>query len=224
MERQFYNTVRDRMTVFGRVGMTRRVFLCTAAAIRSRAQGRLQVPIHRVMDARAHCTPEQLRHFWSSIWPEAVRDFNRGGIELQTSDGPGEVRRSAGDNPILIGLRRGVINLVLTDHLPMYWDNGRSLAGVTTLWDGYPVSMITLPYAHGNQIPFLSVNTCVHELLHVLLQDIFVSRPNWYQSDGREFRSDWYATGLWIFHDGGGIRESAQACVDRLRSAVSGRT
>ena len=90
------------------------------------------------MDARAHCTPEQLRHFWSSIWPEAVRDFSRGGIELQTSDGPGEVRRSAGDNPILIGLRRGVINLVLTDHLPMYWDNGRSLAGVTTLWDGYP--------------------------------------------------------------------------------------
>src|SRR5437588_60977 len=62
-------------------------------------------------------------HFWSSIWPEAVRDFSRGGIELQTSDGPGEVRRSAGDNPILIGLRRGVINLVLTDHLPMYWDN-----------------------------------------------------------------------------------------------------
>jgi len=64
------------------------------------------------MDARAHCTPEQLRHFWSSIWPEAVRDFSRGGIELQTSDGPGEVRRSAGDNPILTGLRRGVINLV----------------------------------------------------------------------------------------------------------------
>jgi len=61
-------------------------------------------------------------------------------------------------------------------------------------WDGYPVSMIALPYAHGNQIPFLSVNTCVHELLHALLQDIFVSRPKWYQSDGREFRSDWYAT------------------------------
>jgi len=198
--------------------MTRRAFLWTAAAIRSTAQGLLRVPIHRVMDVRAHCTPEQLRQFWSSIWPETVRDFSQGGIELQTSDGRGEVRRSAGDNPMFVGLHRGVINLVLTDHIPLYWDNGRALAGVTTLWDGYPVSMIAIPYAHGNQIPFLSVNTCVHELLHALLQDIFISRPKLYQSDGREFRSDWYATSLWLFHNGAAIRESAQACLDRLRS------
>ena len=184
--------------------MTRRdlILVAAAAAIPSRAQAWLRVPVHRVMDARAHCPPEQLHRFWSSIWPEAVRDFRQGGIELQTSDGPGEVRRSAGDNPILVGLRREFINLVLTDHLPMYWNNGRALAGVTTLWDGYPVSMIALPYAHTNQIPFLSVNTCVHELLHALLQDIFVSRPKWYQSDGREFRSDWNEYGLRRFHDG----------------------
>jgi hypothetical protein len=204
--------------------MTRRHFLWTAEAIRSSAQGRLRIPVHRVMDARAHCTPEQLRHVWWSIWPEAVGDFSRGGIELQTSDGPGEVRRSAGDNPIFAGLRRGVINLVLTDHIPLYWDNGRALAGVTTLWDGYPVSMIAIPYAHGDQIPFVSVNTCVHELLHALLQDIFVSHPKWYQSDGREFRSDWYATGLWLFHDGAAIRESARSCLDRLQSGAAART
>jgi len=54
-------------------------------------------------------------------------------MDLQTSDGPGEVRRSAGGNPVFVGLRRGVINLVLTDQLPPYWDNGRALAGVTTL-------------------------------------------------------------------------------------------
>jgi hypothetical protein len=172
------------------------------------------------MDARAHCPPEQVHHFWSSIWPEAVRDFSRGGIELQTTDGPGEVRHTAGDNPIFIGLRRGVINLVLTGHLPLYWDNGRALAGTTTLWDSHAVSMIAIPYAHGNQIPFLSVNTCVHELLHALLQDIFVSRPNWYQADRREFRADSFATGLWLFHDGTAIRESAQVCLDRLRSSA----
>jgi hypothetical protein len=133
------------------------------------------------MNARARCTPEQLRHFWSSIWPETVRDFRQGGIELQTSDGPGEVRRSAGDNPIFVGLRHGVINLLLT----------------------------------------VSVNTCVHELLHALMQDIFVSRPKWYQSDGREFRADSYATGLWLFHDGAAIRQSAQACLDRLRAGAA---
>lgn len=169
------------------------------------------------MDSRAQCTPEQLQHFWWSIWPEAVRNFSRGGIGLQTSDGPGEVRRSPGDKPIFIGLRRGAINLVLTGHIPMKWDSGRALAGVTTIHDGYHVCLIALRYAHGDQVPFLSVNTCVHELLHALLQDVFVSRPKWYQTSGREFRIDWHATGLWLFREGAAIRQSAQAYLRRLR-------
>jgi hypothetical protein len=172
------------------------------------------------MDSRAKCPPEEVRHFWASIWPEAVRNFSQGGIGLQTSDGPGEVRRSAGDKPIFIGLQRGVINLVLTDHIPMKWDSGRALAGVTTIYDGYHLCLIAIQYAHGNQIPYLSVNTCVHELLHALMQDVFVSHPNWLQTGGREFRIDWYATGLWLFHDGAAIRKSAQAYLGRLRSAA----
>ena len=119
--------------------------------------------------------PEVLQRFWWSIWPEAVRDFGLGGIALQTTDGPGEVRRTAADNPFFVGLRRGVINLVLTARLPLYWDGGRALAGVTTIHEGYHVCMIALPYAHGNRTPFLSVNTCVHELLHALLPDVFVA-------------------------------------------------
>ena len=99
----------------------------------------------------------------------------------------------------------------------MYWDNARSLAGVTTLYEGYHVCVIALSYAHGHQVPFVSVNTCVHELLHALLGDIFVSRPKWLESGAREFRIDWYATGLWLFRDGAAIRKSAQAYVARLR-------
>jgi hypothetical protein len=203
--------------------MTRRDLLWTSAAIPSSTPSLLPVPVHRVMDAHARCTPEQVHRFWSAIWPEAVRDFRRGGMELKTTDGAGEVRRSAADNPVFVGLRRGVINLLLTSRLPLYWDNGRALAGTTTLWDGYAVCMIALSYAHGNQIPFVSVNTCVHEILHALMQDIFVSRPKWYQADGREFRSDSYATGLWLFHDGAAVRQSAQAFLDRLRSAAAAR-
>jgi hypothetical protein len=203
--------------------MTRREFVGAAAAIapasRVGAQARLLVPVHRVMDSRARFTPEQLHRFWWSTWPEAVRTFGQGGIALQTSDGPGEVRRSPGDKPILVGLRRGVINLVLTDHIPMKWDSGRALAGVTTIYDGYHVSMIALQYAHGNQVPFLSVNTCVHELLHALLQDVFVDRPKWYQGGEREFRTDWSATCLWLFHDGAAIRKSGRTYLDRLRAA-----
>jgi hypothetical protein len=201
------------------VELTRRNFIgIVAAATGSGAPGRLPVPVHRVMDARALNSPDQLHQFWSNIWPEAVRDFGRGGIELQTSDGAGEVRRSPGDKPIFIGLRPGAINLVLTDHIPMYWDRGQALAGVTTIHEGYHVCLIAVRYAHGDQAPFLSVNTCVHELLHALMQDVFVSRPKWYQTGEREFRIDYYATLLWVFRDGAVVRKSAQGYLARLRA------
>ena len=140
MHRQVYNTRRAAIESRGSGGgVTRRNFISTlaAAASPSNAPGRLLVPVHRVMDSRAQCPPEQVHYFWSSIWPEAVRDFSQGGIGFEVSDGPGEVRRSPGDKPIFIGLRRGVLNLVLTGHIPMKWDSGRSSAGVTTIYDGY---------------------------------------------------------------------------------------
>jgi hypothetical protein len=200
--------------------MTRRDFVWTAAAATAAlaTEAPLIVPVRRVIDTRAKCTPEQLDRFSSSIWPEAVRDFSRCGIQLQGSEGRGEIRRSPGDRPIFVGLERGVLNVVLTYHIPMRWDHGRGLAGVTTLHEGHHLCVIALEYAHGHQIPFLSVNTCVHELLHAMLQDIFLSRPKWYQADEREFRIDWYATRMWLFHDGAAIRKPAQAYVDRLRS------
>ncbi|HWQ54742.1 MAG TPA: hypothetical protein VN442_13740 [Bryobacteraceae bacterium] len=201
--------------------MTRRDFLWTAAIAAGVApKSPVVVPVHRVVDTRT-CTPEQLKRFWWTIWPEAVRDFNACGIQLQTSDANGEIRRSAADRPIFTGLKRGVINLLLTDHLPLYWDSSRALAGVTTIHEDYHICLIALRYAHRHQVPFLSVNTCVHELLHALMQDIFIGRPKWYQTGGREFRIDSYATALWLFHNGAAIRESAQTYVGRLRSDLT---
>jgi len=202
--------------------MTRRDFLWAGTVAPTLGlEPKLAVPVHRVMDSRIQCTPEQLRRYWWSVWPEAVRDFDRGGIQLRCTDANGEVRRSPGGRPIFIGLSPGAINVVLTDHIPMYWDNGRALAGMTTLHEGYCVCAIALSYAHGDQIPFLSVNTCVHEILHALLQDIFVRRPGWFQSGVRESRIDWYATRMSLFHDGAAIRKSAADCLTRLRSAAA---
>ncbi|HUI81480.1 MAG TPA: hypothetical protein VLY24_26325 [Bryobacteraceae bacterium] len=203
--------------------MTRRDFLGTAAIATSAPSATelpVTVPVRRIVDARAKCTPEQLNRFWWHIWPQAVRDFNRCGIRLQTSDAAGEIRRSAGDRPIFIGLERGVVNLILTDHLPLYWDNSRALAGVTTIHEGYHLSMLALRYAHGHQVPFVSVNTCVHELLHALMQDVFVRNPSWNQIGEREFRIDAFATSLWLFRSGAAIRKSARAYVARLSSAA----
>jgi hypothetical protein len=206
--------------------MTRREFVWTASAalFRPAPPARLVVPIHRVMDLHPQCSSDDLRRFWWSIWPEAVGAFGRGRIDLQTTDGPGEVRRTAGDKPIFLGLRRGVINLVLTGFIPMHWDRARALAGVTTIYDGYHVCVIALRFAHGNQVPFLSVNTCVHELLHALLQDVYLIRPSWYKDGQREIRTDAYATRLWLFHDGGAIQASGRTYLTRLRAEAAARS
>jgi hypothetical protein len=100
----------------------------------------------------------------------------------------------------------------------MNWDNARALAGVTTLYEGHSLCVIAINYAHGDQAPFLSLNTCVHELLHVLLQDIFVTRPKWWQVAARETRIDSYATRLWLLHDGAAIRRSARPYIVRLQA------
>src|SRR5262245_59558970 len=170
--------------------MTRRRFLSVTAVAPialSNSQRPLTVPVQQIIDGRAKCTPEQLQRFSSVIWPEADRDFGCAGIQLQSSHSVAEIRRSPSGMPLFSGLAHGVINLVLTDHIPMEWDRGRALSGITTRYYGYHLCAIALKYAHGHQIPFLSVNTCVHEFLHVLLQDIFESRPNGLLRDGREF-------------------------------------
>jgi hypothetical protein len=174
----------------------------------------LIVPVHRVMDSRANCTPQQLKRWWNVIWPEATRDFGRGDIRLQTTDASGEIKRTASSRPLFTGLERGVINLVITDHVPQ--DYG-AVAGVTTRWEGYDLCVLALSDAHANQVPYFSVNTCVHELLHLLLQDVFMKKPSWYQTGQHEIRIDWYATRLWLFGEGDTIRRSAETYLKRAR-------
>ena len=196
--------------------MTRRHFFSTAAAAAVRFSGQppLIVPVHRVMDARVQCPPEQLH-------PEALQFAHRALSVLLRTCVIIFILKVSGffisfssykcDFRIEPGRRLSLRPLV----------KGRALAGVSTIHEGYHVCLVALRYARGNQIPFLSVNTCVHELLHVLLQDVFVRDPKWFQTGGREFRIDWYATGLWLFHDGAAIRKSAQAYLGRLRSAIA---
>jgi hypothetical protein len=207
--------------------MTRREFLSTipaAALVPAASQALVVVPVHQILNSHANLLAEQIGSFWSRIWPEAVRDFGFCGIRFDCTVTTGEVKRSPGDRPVFTGLDRSVLNFVITDRIPMAWDGGRALSGVTTMFEGYPLCMVALNHAHCHQIPFLSVNTCVHELLHVLMLDIFEGRPDGFAGQAREFRIDCYATGLWLFHDGAAIRKSAHTYVERLRAEVASRS
>jgi hypothetical protein len=197
--------------------ISRREFFALATAFaRTPAPAPLVIPVRIVIDTKANWTSRQIGRFWSSIWPEAVADFARGGVRLESTTGTGQVERPPFRQPVISGLERGALNLVVTDRIPTEWDNGRALAGVTVLYRGYHMCMIALAEAHGNQIPFLSVNTCVHEILHALLHDIFEARPGGVHGQARELRIDSYATCLWLFHIGAGIRESARTYLELL--------
>lgn len=177
----------------------------------------LDLPLHVVTDARIRWAPGQLDRFWTAIWPEAYRDFAACGIRLHNTAGAGDVRRSPGGRPIFTGLVSGGLNLVITDQIPLNWDRGRGLAGVTARYEGFHICVIALSAAHGHQCPYVSVNTCVHELLHALMGDIYEARPAGWLGDWREFRIDRLATELWLFHEGAEIHAAAARYLEHWR-------
>ena len=197
--------------------MTRRSLLCLPASLLA-STGTMSVPIQHIFDTRANASREQLDRFRQRIWPEAVNDFSRCGIQFQTKLTESDVGRSPAGSPIIRNLDRAAINLVITRNIPLRWGRGRGVTGVTTQIDGCPVCMIALDFAHTHEIPFFSVNTCVHELLHVLTGDVFERRPKGLSGAMREARIDAYATRLWLFHDGAEIRRATNLYLNRLRA------
>ena len=195
--------------------VTRRTWLLLAATAGGAASPPVSVPLRLVFDSRTHWTP-QSKEWWSQIWKEAVDEFRHCGINLAVASASGEIRRTASEKPIFVGLGDRTLNLVVTRRLPSEWDRGRGVAGVTTMWEGRHLCVIGLEYAHGHRIPFLAVNTCVHELLHAFMLDIFERRPPGLEGSAREFRIDTYATRMWLFGDGSAVRDSTIAYVKRL--------
>ena len=179
------------------------------------AEAPLVLPVRHVLDSRARL---DLREFRSRIWAETVRDFGRCGMQFSVTEATGEVRRLPSGLPRFAGTERRAINVVLTDRIPIEWAKGRGIAGVSTMQDGHPVCLIALDYAHAHKIPLLAVNTCVHELLHVIFGDILEPRPKGLSGQAREFRIDAYATRLWLFHDGAEIRRAAGSYMRLSRS------
>jgi hypothetical protein len=188
--------------------------LLAATAARATLQP-ISVPVRLLFDSRTAWTPQR-KHYWSRIWKEAVDDFDRGGIDLRVTSGTGEIRRTASDKPMFTGLGDRTLNVMVTQRLPAEWDRGRGVAGVTTTWEGRHLCAIALDYAHGHRIPFVAVNTCVHELLHAFMLDIFERRPPGLEGSAREFRIDVYATRMWLFGDVSAVRESATSYLKRL--------
>jgi len=189
-----------------------------AAGAASGPAARLEIPLVRITDKYARSNPASRTQFLTRIWKEAEQVFASVGMSLRTVDRVGEVLQYPSGRPRFRCLERGIINIVLTDRVPLDWDKGRSLAGVSAMYEGFCICVISMNEAHGNQIPFVSVNTIAHELLHVLLQDVFRDRTSVFHGQSSEARVDLHATRLWLFGRDETVRESARVCLERLRS------
>lgn len=187
--------------------MTRRTLL--AGALTAATTTAITVPVAQIIDRNARFHPAHLRRYTRKILPEAFRDFRRAGIHLQLTEQPGEILRYPTGRPLFKGLHPGAINLVLTVRTPLSWDAGRGVAGTATRYEGHDICLIALDEARPHQIPFVSVNTCVHELLHILLDDTRTARPHGWRGSLRESRIDALATRLWLFGDGAEIHTAA---------------
>lgn len=200
--------------------MTRRAAIGASALLSAgpaiASEAHLEIPLLRITDKHAHSGVARRTQFLTGIWKEAEQVFARGGIVLRPIDRTGEALQYPSGRPLFRCLDRSMINVVLTDRVPLDWDKGRSLAGVSTLYEGFCLSVLSIEEAHGNEIPFLSVNTVVHELLHVLLQDVFRDRTSVIHGQSAEARVDLHATRLWLFGGDETVRQSAKSCLDRL--------
>lgn len=175
----------------------------------------LTIPVRHVVDASAKLAPARVREFESGLWRQAERDFARAGVRLDSSSRPGDIWRPEFRQPVITGLERDAVNVVLTRTIPMEWDQGRALGGVATRYRGFHLCLISLDRAHGHLVPFVSLNTCVHELLHIIMLDIFAARPSGLPGQAREALIDLYATRMWLFGDGAAVRNSARTYLQR---------
>src|SRR4051794_17225086 len=117
--------------------MTRRDILQAAALLATPSGPQLEIPVHRMLDKNARCSPVQVKTFLSSVWNEAVHNFAQGSIALRVTESNGEVQKYPSGKPRFRCLQREMINVVLTDRIPLDWDKGRSLPGISTLYEGF---------------------------------------------------------------------------------------
>jgi hypothetical protein len=205
-------------------GLTRRQILsiapaaALAPALAAGNRGAVTVPVRLVVDGLVKWKPGEIDRFQSGLWGEAVRDLLRCGVRLETTRVTGEVARPPYREPVISGINQGSLNFVITSDIPVQWDGGRALCGVTTLYRGYHLCMVAFGHAHGHQLPFFSVNTCLHEVLHALMGDIFENRPRGAAGQAREARIDYHATCLWMFGGDAAVRSAAEKYTARLRA------
>lgn len=208
--------------------MTRRGFAAVASAAAAGAAGTsvscgstrpeaVTLPLRQIVDASAKLSPARLRGFEADIWGQAERGFASCGVRFERTAHPGDIWRPPGREPVITGLAHGALNMVVTGKVPIHWDNGRGWSGVSLIYRGYHVTLIALDHAHGHIVPFVSVNTCVHELLHAVMLDIYERRPRGAWGQARETRIDTLATRMWLASGAEAVRESARAYAARLR-------
>jgi hypothetical protein len=191
-----------------------------ASLLWAEAGGRVEVPLLLMTNKHSKLKAEELSAFRSTVWDEAQRMFASCGVDLKLEERVGELLKYPGGRPRFIGLEKQSLNVVLTDQIPLSWDQAKYKAGLATRYEGHHLCLIAVRAAHPNRVPFLDVNSVVHEMLHVFLLDIFSKKDGILHGQDREVRVDWHATRMWLLRGDEAVRKAAAEYVKRLGRAV----
>src|ERR1044071_5681974 len=101
---------------------TRREFLglmpATLVARAATTAPLVTVPVDILIDKDAKLSEYTIRSFWA-LWAEAVRDFGWCGVFFQTRIRDAGMWRPPHRQPVIAGLGEGVLNLVVTNSIPL---------------------------------------------------------------------------------------------------------
>lgn len=176
----------------------------------------VRLPVVILRDANAKLSGTLLRRFDNSLWPEAAWMYSRAGVWFEVRRGEARMDRPPYREPAITGLQARRINLLLTSRAPHAWDGGRGWSGVSLLYRGRVLCLVALEHANGNLIPWLSLNTVAHELMHAISGDVFAPQPGGFRVVRREAAVDSALTRLWLFGSEPGVRGDAMRLLGRL--------
>jgi hypothetical protein len=150
----------------------------------------INLPIVVHIDRRgSQIRTTHVRWFWECLLREAEHDLIHAGVRITSTVGQGWIERGDID-AFFHGVQPEAINVYVTHWIPLCWDLGRGLCGLSGLAGATEVIVVSAENAHRHIVPYLATNTLAHEIGHVLRGDLRLRNPGGWEEQQRELSLD----------------------------------
>jgi hypothetical protein len=120
---------------------------------------------------------EDVDWFRNCLLPEALLDLTKAGVAPIVRWGGGWIERKEAD-ALFHGVVPKAVNVFVTPWVPLCWDKGMGLCGLSGIAAGTDTVIVSTANAHRHLVPYLATNTLLHEFGHVLRGDLHRKNTN----------------------------------------------